>query len=214
MFWLIEQTNLCNYRCPCCPNPQHNRPRGRMDRALFEQIVDELAIHGFQRDRVAFHGFGEPLLHPELMDRLEHLTATGFRNVDLTTNGSLLNPERAAELVKRAGCLSWARVSLNSTRKPVMERINEGANFETVVANTGNFLDVVAAAGHPFNVWIQLMQTQSNVGEGQEDVYQLFGRVTKSFSRNAFCFAAFCACTIAEKIPSRAFPNTCFFVSS
>jgi len=145
-----------------------------MSPEVFREVADQIAQFGDRRFRLALHGTGEPLLSPHLEENLGYLDELGFTNVDFSTNGVILTTERAEELTQHP-CLSWVRISLNSSRPELMERINTGADFECVVQNTKGFLGVWRAAGKPFRAVIQLMQTKANLDETARDIYDLLG---------------------------------------
>lgn len=148
-----------------------------MQLELFRSVIDQLLDHdsGVVGERIALHGLGEPLLASFLWDNLDYLDAKGFKNVDFSTNGLLLYPS-VIERLLGYHCLSWIRVSVNSTRRELMELINTGTDFDRVVENSKDFLEANARVGYPLTVWIQLMKTPENEDETEEDFYRLFGR--------------------------------------
>lgn len=79
----IEQTNICNLRCPICPsNNEMTRSKGLMKRETFEKIIDEL---GGQKPFLNFWGWGEPFLHPEIFSLVKYASDAGVK-VRLSTN--------------------------------------------------------------------------------------------------------------------------------
>ena len=63
-FFLVEQTNACQLRCPCCPHILHQRKTGHMEADLFRRIIDDIAAHvlEYKDRRIALHGFGEQVV--------------------------------------------------------------------------------------------------------------------------------------------------------
>lgn len=173
-FYLIEQTNVCQLRCPCCPHRLKQRPEGYMPHDLFRQIVDDILAHDHlaRGRRMALHGFGEPLLSPDLWANLDYLESKNFTEVDFSTNGMALGVN-ARERLAKYRCLSWIRVSINSSRKELMETINEGSDFDRVVAN---FRAMVTMNAHA-RVITQLMRTRQNESESLEECRGVFGDV-------------------------------------
>jgi len=91
----IEISNHCNLTCSYCPHPTQQRTRGHMTRETFEKSVELLLRCG---QRTAYlHNFGEPLLHPEVVDFVAHCTERGV-DASFFTNGILLSPELLARL--------------------------------------------------------------------------------------------------------------------
>lgn len=178
MLILIEQTNYCNLQCRNCSNRLHQRPRGYMTPKRFKSIIDQLLekdAEGYKKMRIALHGVGEPFLNTYLWENLDYLQEKGFTNVDFSTNGNLLTEENIEKLMKYT-CISWLRVSLNSSRKELMELINTGSDFDLVVKNIRNLLDLVAYYDDPFQVVIQKMITRKNEDEGVGDYYNVLRR--------------------------------------
>ena len=81
----IEITNRCNYTCGMCPRESFNLPEKDIPLDLFKKIIDKLET----AYNVTLTGWGEPLLHPALMDMIVYTKDKGH-NVGMTTNGLLL----------------------------------------------------------------------------------------------------------------------------
>ncbi|MCP5119411.1 MAG: radical SAM protein [bacterium] len=60
----IENTNRCGYRCHFCPRELMTRNQGVMPIADLDLVLERVGRH---RGRVDLHGFGEPLLDPNLI---------------------------------------------------------------------------------------------------------------------------------------------------
>ena len=67
----IEITNVCNLDCVMCPTGLHvlDRSKGHMRWELFTKVIDEMAPHV---KTTTLHIWGEPLLHPKLVDMVRH----------------------------------------------------------------------------------------------------------------------------------------------
>ncbi|OHB92525.1 MAG: hypothetical protein A2Z57_07335 [Planctomycetes bacterium RIFCSPHIGHO2_12_39_6] len=81
----IEITNRCNYTCGMCPRESFNLPEQDMPFDFFKQIIDRLE----PSFNITLTGWGEPLLHPALIDMIGYTKGKGH-NVGVTTNGLLL----------------------------------------------------------------------------------------------------------------------------
>ncbi|MCF6154399.1 MAG: radical SAM protein [Candidatus Brocadia sp.] len=81
----IEITNRCNYTCGMCPRESFNLPEKDISLDLFQKIIDRLEL----RYNITLTGWGEPLLHPKLMDMIVYTKVKGHY-VGMTTNGLLL----------------------------------------------------------------------------------------------------------------------------
>jgi molybdenum cofactor biosynthesis enzyme MoaA len=173
-FLLLEQTNACNLSCPGCPNRLHQRPRGVMSPEVFRSAIGQIvqfdaALYCW---RTVLHGTGEPLLSPHLWQNLACLDEFSFWQVDLLTNGLLLNDDNIARLMSFS-CLKSLRVGLNSARPHVAQQILGSAiAFGPIVANIRRLL----AANPRFQVFVQSLITQANAEETEEEMYRAIGR--------------------------------------
>lgn len=98
----VEPTNHCNGRCWYCPQPTLKRPKGFMDGATFDAVLQVAKYPAFH-----LHGYSEPLMHRGILHMIARATAQGFR-VGFSTNGSLLTQPKLQALAE-AG-LAWLRL--------------------------------------------------------------------------------------------------------
>jgi MoaA/NifB/PqqE/SkfB family radical SAM enzyme len=94
----VELTNICEFNCAFCPKAEMKRPPGYMDTALAKRIITELK-EGEVCEKVTFHVMGEPTLHRDLEEILEHAASVGM-NVGFTTNGAGLGGRAGQMLLK------------------------------------------------------------------------------------------------------------------
>lgn len=168
MLVLIEQTNYCGLKCVSCPNRLNQRPKGYMMAANFRCVIDQLLK--FKNERVALHGFGDVFLNPDFFENLTYLENKGFKKVDFSTNGLLLTEDIIKELCKFK-CLDFISISLNSSVKELMEKINTGSNFEQVIHNA----QILIGSKHKFSVHIQHMIHETTKSENQDDFIRILG---------------------------------------
>jgi MoaA/NifB/PqqE/SkfB family radical SAM enzyme len=92
----IEVTTRCNLKCVECPTVDAmRRPQGLLDHRLFEKILAENP----QLEFVLLFQWGEPFLHPRVLDMVRACAARGIRTM-LTTNGTLLRPALRREILE------------------------------------------------------------------------------------------------------------------
>ncbi len=123
----ISVTDRCNFRCPyCMPTEVFNTKYaflGRKHLLNFEEIARAtclLAELGVKKLRLSG---GEPLLRRDLESLVELLAAVpGIEDIALTTNGSLLNSEKAKRL--HAAGLKRVTVSLDSLDDKIFAACN------------------------------------------------------------------------------------------
>lgn len=97
----VEPTNTCQLRCPLCPTGRGSatRPRGFIDPALFESLLDQIAADLLL---VVLYGWGEPTLHPELPRLVAACARRGVRSFT-STNGQGLQSAAEAEALVASG---------------------------------------------------------------------------------------------------------------
>ena len=97
----IETVNRCNGVCEFCPVNQNNdtRPFMRMNRALFENIIDQLAGINYA-GKIALFSNNEPLLDDDIISKHEY-TREKLPNarLHLFTNGTLLTLDKFLRLI-------------------------------------------------------------------------------------------------------------------
>ncbi len=124
----IELTNVCDFNCLFCPKAEMKRPYGYMDTDLAKRLISEIKEKGIA-EKVTFHVMGEPTLHRDFFEILDHARTVGM-NVGLTTNGgrlggmvgrrlldfdlhqldiSLQTPDERTFCLRKAGSLSFEK---------------------------------------------------------------------------------------------------------
>jgi organic radical activating enzyme len=102
----IEVTNCCNLSCSFCH--QSRRPKAFMNAVDFADVLKKIKGH---TRFIYLHVLGEAMLHPEF-ERLLGISHRAGLQVNLSTNGTLLNRSRGAILASPA--VRQVNVSLHS----------------------------------------------------------------------------------------------------
>ena len=87
----IEVSTACNLDCPICLRRVFRRPKRFFPLDSFKRIIP---ARGFRY--VGLHGWGEPMLHPQLFEMVRYAESAGLIT-NLTTNGTLIG-ERLEEI--------------------------------------------------------------------------------------------------------------------
>lgn len=135
----IEPTNQCNLGCRTCVRNSWNEDMGQMSDETFHRIISGLG-HFLPPPAVFFGGFGEPLLHPKIIDMIKQVKALGS-SVELITNGTLLTPEVSKALIGLGIDVLW--VSLDGSRPESYADIRLGATLPQVLANLKSFQNLL-----------------------------------------------------------------------
>lgn len=176
-FYVIEQGNNCNLRCKSCPTRLNVRPKGFMTPETFRSIIDQNLAHNpnFRGERVVLHGYGEFLLSPYKWETLDYLQDKQFCQVDFSDNAMLLTEEIIRKLCTYR-IFPFLKFSLNSSRKELMEYINTGSDFYTVVRNIQMFCDIAKETSWPTSIVVQLLHTSKNLDETEQEVKDVIQR--------------------------------------
>ncbi len=96
----IELTSQCNLRCKMCwqDGLLQEASQGMMKEQLFKKVVDEGIPLGLSA--IKLQSRGESTLHPKLPRLAQYAKKAGIRDVQLTTNGTVLTKkDKLAELL-------------------------------------------------------------------------------------------------------------------
>jgi len=102
-----------------------------MDFKLFKKIINESAKFGIPIFRPT--GFGEPLLYPKILDAIKYAKSKKIRFVLLTTNGILLNKQKALKLMSTGvDKVTFSDESINEKQYSALRGKRE---FKTLLEN-------------------------------------------------------------------------------
>lgn len=133
MILMFDPSSACNQNCPFCPNGTHNKKMwserkqpGFMSYELYRKVIDEAAAFPGRINVVRLYKEGEPLLNKRLPDMIRYAKIKDIADrVDLTTNGTLLEPDLNLALID-AG-LDRINISFYGTNSADWEK-NSGGN--------------------------------------------------------------------------------------
>jgi radical SAM protein with 4Fe4S-binding SPASM domain len=162
--WIQFQTiNACQASCTMCPYPLYKDvfARGRMDDALFDKILAEVAARS-DVDALIPMLQNEPFLDKRLFDKVTRIKeATGGRvRVELVTNGALLTEENIARI--RLSRVDVLDVSLDAVSRDVYRRVRVGLDFDAVIAGVER---LIAARLPDTKVFVRLVRVRDNARE-------------------------------------------------
>lgn len=163
-YFQIETTSHCNARCIMCDIDEWKREIKVMPDELFNMVVNNLKEHIEDIKTVTIQLGGEPLLDKKLENRIEQLKGIGIRRVVFSTNGSLMNKQRAMSILKSG--VDEVYFSIESIDKEVYENIRKNLDFETVMANIGDFIDLRNQLQSRINIRIRsiiMNETKKNI---------------------------------------------------
>ena len=158
----LEVTNACNAKCVMCPREQLTRKIGniRMD------VVDKLCRDAYNKplQKINVFGFGESLLHPQLVDIIRHIKdALPHVELNLSTNAQLLNGGLAQKLL--ASGIDRINVDIDGVQKQTFESVRRQLDFETVVNNVKNLIKEHDAAGSRVKLSVTIIKMDATEPE-------------------------------------------------
>jgi MoaA/NifB/PqqE/SkfB family radical SAM enzyme len=160
--YFIDIINICNLRCPQCPNGQGilGRPPGLMTRDQYRQIIDEIAPYAY---RVELYNWGEPLLHPEVVDFIRYARQRRII-VGISSNLHRLDARLSRELIESG--LNRLLVSIDGVTQETYQKYRRGGNLELVLGNLHRFIELRKTFNRkePFITW-RFLVSRFNQGE-------------------------------------------------
>jgi radical SAM protein with 4Fe4S-binding SPASM domain len=132
---MIEPTNVCNLKCPACPTGNGTLPfrKGYIKTDAFKNLIDDMGPYA---NHAQLWGFGEPFLHPDILQMVAYCKKYGLL-VRISTNGQLLeSADRAEEMVESG--LDVLKVSLDGASQKTLGRYRVNASFDRIVAGIGS----------------------------------------------------------------------------
>lgn len=131
---LLELTNICNDSCLMCPNSICTNKGGVINEDLAVSILEQAYKLGTRE--VGFYGRGESLLDRNLEKYISYAKNLGYEYVYITTNGALLDDERAKSIIE-AG-IDSIKFSINASNAKDYYLIHGKDEFDKVIENLIN----------------------------------------------------------------------------
>lgn len=98
----VDPSAACNFKCKFCFNTLKGRkPNSKiMEMELFKKIVDDLTCFPEKLNVLRLYKEGEPLINKNLPEMIRYAKEKNVcEQIDFTTNGSLLTPNKNIELI-------------------------------------------------------------------------------------------------------------------
>ena len=158
----VEPTNGCNLSCRTCVRNSWSEPAGIMPMDSYRRLIDGLREVPSLR-KISFWGFGEPLLHPSIVEMVAMAKRLGVET-QVITNALLLDKERAEGLV--AAGLDSLVVSIDGASAETYSEVRPGADLDLVRHNVGLLRAARRSSPrHSPEIGIEFVAMKSNLGE-------------------------------------------------
>lgn len=172
LYLMVEQTYGCNLTCPSCihgfpsEKKKYNASVKVMPFSTFEKVVLEGEKHNCPS--IGFQGNDEPLLVPDLPKRVAFAKDHNFMDLLMTTNGNLLTPKLAKELVD-AGA-TRILFSIDAATSETYDKVRPGGDFNRVLDNLNALVEYKASTGIPLPI-IRASFVNSKLNEHERELF-------------------------------------------
>ncbi len=158
----VEPTTRCNLSCRTCIRNSWSEPAGVMEPRLYRRLIEDLGeVPSLQK--VSFWGFGEPLLHPNIVEMVSMAKELGAET-QLITNALLLEKAIGEGLVS-AGLDSLV-VSIDGASAEAYTDVRSGADLDLVKQNVSHLRKArQRSRRHNPEIGIEFVIMRRNVGE-------------------------------------------------
>lgn len=163
---IVETSGNCNLRCTMCPRRYFTPPKILMDDKVFEEVLRIVEANSTLKI-VDLTGWNEPLLDPKLEEKIKRIKKVNENlRVGFTTNGSLMDEERAEKLLKSG--VDWICVSFDGGTKKVYESVRINSNYEKVLSNLKRLSHLRRELCVPVNLSAVMVVMKTNFSEMEE----------------------------------------------
>jgi len=161
----ISPVGYCNQKCIFCAYDYLKSQKTVLERERLLEVLDEFAYLGVKS--VFFSGEGEPLLHPDLAEFINHTKKKGLECA-LNTNGIALTKNVGDNILKD---LSWIRFSINAGTNESYQRIHRAGkgSFGCILQNLENAVHTKLKNNLGVTLGVQLVY----IGQPLEEIQKL-----------------------------------------
>lgn len=166
LFLLLETNSVCNFECAMCVHSIGYDKTKPMSDEIFNLAVKY--IQEMKIPSVCLNQINEPLLDNKIIERIKKVSSIDtVVDTYINTNASLLNEKRSVELLNSG--LTRLRIGFDGYSKEIFEKARKGSNYEEVLANILNFLELKKKLNKIFPVVrISFVRTSENESELEE----------------------------------------------
>lgn len=157
----ISPSGSCNHRCTYCAlDFMEYRPKF-LAAELLKKRLSEMALLGIKS--VMYAGEGEPLLHRDLGEIINHTKNVGI-DVALTTNGVLLKRNFVDYALEN---ITWIKVSINGATRDTYAKIHRTNpnDFDKVLENISYISKLKYEKGYKCTLGMQIILLPENYQE-------------------------------------------------
>jgi len=157
----ISPSGACNHRCSYCALDFMGYKPRFLGTGLIKDRLSEMGRLGVKS--VMYAGEGEPLLHKDIVEIINHTKSSGI-DVAITTNGVLLNKVIINNAMKS---ISWVKVSINAASEETYKDIHGTSpnDLNKVINNLSYAVALRKQKGYRCALGMQLLLLPDNFDE-------------------------------------------------
>ena len=130
-------TRKCNAACTFCAYQfLENRFKRAMPNEVFDTVIEELKRNSISEVMLS-PDLGEPLLAPNLIDKLKAIKKTGVETIELTTNGILLNMVGIDDILEYTDIIN---ISFAGFDEEMCKRVYRISKYQQIKSNVLDLL--------------------------------------------------------------------------
>ncbi len=159
----ISPSGICNHRCTYCALDFMEYQSRFLDKEVLKDRLSEMSSLGLKS--IMYAGEGEPLLHKDIGEIINHTKKVGV-DVAITTNGVLLKEGLVESTLEN---ITWIKVSINGATKETYAKIHRTNqdNFDKVMENISYAVKVRENKGYKCTLGVQLILLPENWHEAE-----------------------------------------------
>ncbi len=157
----ISPSGACNHRCLYCALDFMEYQKRYLDVRMLKERLSELGNLGLKS--IMYAGEGEPLMHKEIADIINHTKKSGI-DVAITTNGVLLSEDLTEKIL---GNVEWIKVSIDGATSDTYANIHRTklADFDVVIKNMSYALKIRSQNSYKCVLGMQFLLLPENQHE-------------------------------------------------
>lgn len=166
---MVDVTEYCNLKCVHCPHPTFVRSEhfngSQLKKSIHKKLIDEIKKDGLEFCQyLRYTSNGEPLIHKDFISMVEYAGKTiPSVPINVTTNGVLLNNERALALLN-AG-VNVFDISIDAFYNETYAKIRVKGNLDNTRNNVLNLIKLIKEKKFRTKVVVSYVEQDGNLEE-------------------------------------------------
>lgn len=143
LYLSLETQLKCNYKCTMCTFGHEGEIEKQFyPETMSDEIYNKIMAESAQNycPSIGMNVLNEPLLDRNMVERVNHAHNSGFIDIRMNTNASVLTAEKAAGLIDSG--LTRLYVGLDAATEETYSNVRRGGNYNKVLKNIDQFLKI------------------------------------------------------------------------